>query len=113
MTSLVVEHLRPEDVGASLTQARQTQHLCVASLLSQNHAAIRGLASSLLRHPECEEHTAQEIDGRFLSDIDEGSADAEEPNGLNGALLNEDAPSRAYLIAGMETPNNLATSLLE
>jgi hypothetical protein len=37
------------------------------------------------------------VDGRFLSDIDEGSDDAE-----------EDAPSQAYLIAGMKTPNNLA-----
>jgi hypothetical protein len=56
---------------------------------------------------------AQEIDGRFLSDIDERSADAEEPDGLNGALSNEDASSQAYLLAGMETSNSLATPLFE
>jgi hypothetical protein len=47
-----------------------------------------------------------------LSDIDEGSADAEEPDGFNGALSDEDASSQAYLIAGMETSNSLAASLL-
>jgi hypothetical protein len=53
------------------------------------------------------------VDGRFLSDIYEGSPYPEELGGLNAALLNEDSPSQAYLIAGMETPDNLATSLLE
>jgi site-specific DNA recombinase len=53
------------------------------------------------------------VDGRFLSDVDEGSDDAEELGGMNAAPWNEDVPSQTYLIAGMETSNNLVSSLLE